>query len=174
MASKNRWGDLLEDEEELPPSTTTGPDAKGVVTKVEYSRNEKGEVIKRTTKTRVIKIEKKVYKVRRGAQGSPACCWRQLLVMGHVLTSGYSATVIDGIVTKALMAGLYSAVHMKAQGGQASQLQVPRNQNPACSQGNAPTACLPVAAPLACRRPLTAVPAGPSLATRPPSARPTA
>ena len=30
---------------------------------VEYVRNEKGEVLKRTTKTRVIKIEKKVYKV---------------------------------------------------------------------------------------------------------------
>lgn len=61
-----KWGDLLEDEEELPPSTTTGPDAKGVVTKVEYYRNEKGEVMKKTTKTRVVKIEKKVYKVRPG------------------------------------------------------------------------------------------------------------
>ncbi|KAI7842186.1 hypothetical protein COHA_004099 [Chlorella ohadii] len=58
-----KWGDLLEEEEELPPSTTTGPDAKGVVTKVEYYRNEKGEVMKKTTKTRVVKIEKKVYKV---------------------------------------------------------------------------------------------------------------
>lgn len=60
-----KWGDLLEEEEELPPSTTTGPDGKGVVTKVEYYRNEKGEVMKKTTKTRVVKIEKKVYKVRR-------------------------------------------------------------------------------------------------------------
>ena len=60
-----RWGDLLnEEEEELPPSSTTGPDAKGVVTKVEYYRNDKGEVMKKTTKTRVVKIEKKVYKVR--------------------------------------------------------------------------------------------------------------
>lgn len=31
---------------------------------VEYFRNEKGEVMKKTTKTRVVKIEKKVYKVR--------------------------------------------------------------------------------------------------------------
>lgn len=52
----------MEDEEELPQPTTSGPDAKGVITKVEYVRNDKGEVIKRTTKTRVIKIEKKVYK----------------------------------------------------------------------------------------------------------------
>ena len=29
-----RWGDLLEDEEELPAPTTSGPDARGVVTKV--------------------------------------------------------------------------------------------------------------------------------------------
>lgn len=60
-----------QEEEELPPSTTTGPDAKGIVTKVEYYRNEKGEVMKKTTKTRVVKIEKKVYKVRWGlAPGS--------------------------------------------------------------------------------------------------------
>lgn len=68
-----KWGDLLEDEEELPPSTTTGPDAKGVVTKVEYYRNDKGEVMKKTTKTRVVKIEKKVYKVRRDGGGG----WRR-------------------------------------------------------------------------------------------------
>lgn len=61
---KNRWGDLLEDEEELPPTTTTGPDGKGLVVRVEYSRNDKGDVIKKTTKTKVVKIEKKVYKVR--------------------------------------------------------------------------------------------------------------
>ena len=54
----------MEEEEELPPSTTSGPDAKGVVTKVEYYRNDKGEVMKKTTKTRVVKIEKKVYTVR--------------------------------------------------------------------------------------------------------------
>ena len=66
MVSASKWGDLLEDEEELPPSTTSGPDARGVVTKVEYYRNDKGEVMKKTTKTRVVKIEKKVYKVRPG------------------------------------------------------------------------------------------------------------
>ena len=59
-----KWGDLLEDEEELPPPSTTGPDARGVVTRVEYTRNDKGEVLKKVTKTRVVKIEKKVYKAR--------------------------------------------------------------------------------------------------------------
>lgn len=60
VATKNRWGDLLEEEEELPPSTTSGPDGKGIVTKVEYFRNDKGEIMKRTTKTRTIKIERRV------------------------------------------------------------------------------------------------------------------
>lgn len=69
MVSASKWGDLLEDEEELPQGTTSGPDAKGVVTKVEYYRNDKGEVMKKTTKTRVVKIEKKVYKVRRRVAG---------------------------------------------------------------------------------------------------------
>ena len=61
VATKNRWGDLLEEEEELPASTTHGPDAKGIVTKVEYFRNDKGEVMKRTVKSRVVKIERHVY-----------------------------------------------------------------------------------------------------------------
>lgn len=69
MVSKNRWGDLLEEEEELPAPTTSGPDAKGIVTKVEYFRNDKGDVMKRTTKTRVVKVEKKVYQVRRVERG---------------------------------------------------------------------------------------------------------
>lgn len=63
VSAKGRWGDLLEDEEELPAPTTTGPDAKGIVTRVEYSRNDKGEVVKRTIKSRVVKIEKRVYQV---------------------------------------------------------------------------------------------------------------
>lgn len=60
--SKNRWGDLLEEEEPVPPPTTSGPDAKGIVTKVEFFRNDKGELMKRTTKSRVVKIERRAYK----------------------------------------------------------------------------------------------------------------
>ena len=62
MAAKMRWGDTLDDEDgngDLPPSTETGPDAKGFKTKVEYKRNEKGETVKVTTRTRIIKVEKK-------------------------------------------------------------------------------------------------------------------
>ena len=51
----------MEEEEELPPSTTSGPDAKGMMTKIEYFRNDKGEVIKRLIKSRVVKIEKRIY-----------------------------------------------------------------------------------------------------------------
>lgn len=68
VAMKNRWGDLLEDDEELPQPTTSGPDGKGIVTRVEYTRNDKGEVMKKTTRTRVVKIEKKVYQVRPAAE----------------------------------------------------------------------------------------------------------
>lgn len=62
LMNKNRWGDLLEEEEPLPPTTQSGPDAKGIITKVEYYRNDKGDLMKRTTKSRVVKVEKKMYK----------------------------------------------------------------------------------------------------------------
>ena len=62
LMNKNRWGDLLEDEEPLPPTTQSGPDAKGIITKVEYFRNDKGDLMKRTIKSRVVKVEKKMYK----------------------------------------------------------------------------------------------------------------
>lgn len=60
-ASTSRWGDLLEEEEPLPPSTVSAPDARGIVTKVDYYRNDKGDLMKRTTRSRVVKVEKKVY-----------------------------------------------------------------------------------------------------------------
>jgi len=58
-AGQSRWGDLLEEEEPLPPSTVSAPDARGIVTKVDYYRNDKGDVMKRTTRSRVVKVEKK-------------------------------------------------------------------------------------------------------------------
>lgn len=73
VATKNRWGDLLEEEEELPPSTTSGPDAKGILTKVEYFRNDKGEVMKRTVRSRVVKIERRVYE----SAGERRRTWRK-------------------------------------------------------------------------------------------------
>ena len=86
VATKNnRWGDLLEEEEELPAPTTSGPDAKGLVTKVEYYRNDKGEVMKRTIKTRTVKIEKRVYPVRPPAANRPRRTrqlnWRRRVVV---------------------------------------------------------------------------------------------
>jgi Eukaryotic translation initiation factor 3 subunit G len=65
MASKIRWADTLDDDEEreIPVGSVTGPDAKGVKTVVEYKKNEKGEIVKVTTRIKTSNIEKRVYKV---------------------------------------------------------------------------------------------------------------
>ncbi|GLI70248.1 hypothetical protein VaNZ11_015094 [Volvox africanus] len=60
---KLRWGDTLDDEDLLPPSVVKGPDDNGIKTLVEYFKNDKGDVIKKTTKVKVVTMEKKVYKV---------------------------------------------------------------------------------------------------------------
>lgn len=57
----SRWGDLLEEEEPLPPSSVSAPDARGIVTKVDYYRTDKGDLMKRTTRSRVVNVSKKVY-----------------------------------------------------------------------------------------------------------------
>lgn len=61
--AKIRWGDTLDDEDALPPTTIRGPDSHGVKTITEYYRNDKGETFKKTTKLKVVNVEKKVYKV---------------------------------------------------------------------------------------------------------------
>jgi hypothetical protein len=66
MATKTkiRWGDTLDDEDgALPPTTVKGPDSNGVKTAIEYYRNDKGESFKKVLKTKVVNVEKKVYKV---------------------------------------------------------------------------------------------------------------
>ncbi|GIL59719.1 hypothetical protein Vafri_14444 [Volvox africanus] len=60
---KLRWGDTLDDEDLLPPSVVRGPDDNGIKTLVEYFKNDKGDAIKKTTKVKVVTVEKKVYKV---------------------------------------------------------------------------------------------------------------
>lgn len=59
-----RWGDTLDDDDFLPPTTVTGPDAKGIKTMVEYKKNDKGDLVKTTTKMRVSRVERKQYNVR--------------------------------------------------------------------------------------------------------------
>lgn len=61
--AKFRWGDALDEEDMLPPSTVRGPDENGFKTLVEYYKNDKGEAIKKITKMKVVKVDKKVYKV---------------------------------------------------------------------------------------------------------------
>eukprot|EP00882_Tetradesmus_deserticola_P016398 GHRQ01017512.1.p1 GENE.GHRQ01017512.1~~GHRQ01017512.1.p1 ORF type:complete len:122 (+),score=24.09 GHRQ01017512.1:127-492(+) len=63
MKSKIRWGDTLDDEDALPPTTVKGPDSHGIKITTEYSKNDKGEAIKKVTKVKVVNVEKKVYKV---------------------------------------------------------------------------------------------------------------
>jgi hypothetical protein len=60
---KIRWGDTLDDEDALPRSSVKGPDEHGSKTIIEYYRNDKGDAIKKTTKIKVLNIEKKVYNV---------------------------------------------------------------------------------------------------------------
>ena len=66
MTTKIRWGDTLDDDEvvlQMPQGSETGPDVRGVKTVVEYKRNEKGDIVKVTTRIKTSRIEKKVYKV---------------------------------------------------------------------------------------------------------------
>mmetsp|Transcript_10124 Transcript_10124/g.27692 ORF Transcript_10124/g.27692 Transcript_10124/m.27692 type:complete len:298 (-) Transcript_10124:350-1243(-) len=60
-----RWGDQLDlDEEDVlpPPSISTNGNQKTVT---EYYKNDRGETMKRTTKSKVVNVEKKVYEVAR-------------------------------------------------------------------------------------------------------------
>jgi hypothetical protein len=62
--SKIRWGDADDDEDVLPEATTSGPNDKGIVTKIEYLHSSKGEAIKKTTKIQLVKVKTRVYEVR--------------------------------------------------------------------------------------------------------------
>lgn len=61
--SKLRWGDALDDDDALPPMVVKGPDNSGLKTIVDYYRNDKGDAFKKSTKVKVVVVEKKVYKV---------------------------------------------------------------------------------------------------------------
>lgn len=68
-ARRQRWGDTLDDDEVsgvvtggvLPPTQVT--QSGNVKTVLEYYRNDKGEIIKKTIRSKVVNVEKKVYKV---------------------------------------------------------------------------------------------------------------
>jgi hypothetical protein len=102
MATKTkiRWGDTLDDEDALPPTTIRGPDSHGVKTITEYFKNEKGDAIKKVTKLKEVKVEKKAYKVRMAAATGP-CRWgrgcshahlRDTLILHHMLTDSLYRT----------------------------------------------------------------------------------
>ena len=61
--SRPRWGDQFDEDDVLPASVQKGPDEHGMKTAIDYFRNEKGEAFKKTTKLKVVTVERKVYKV---------------------------------------------------------------------------------------------------------------
>ena len=61
MAS-NAWGDAVDDEKYLPPSTVSGPDKNGIKTYTEYKFNNKKQKIK---VIRRVKVQTKSRKVSR-------------------------------------------------------------------------------------------------------------
>ncbi len=59
-----RWGDQIdEDDVYVPPTQVVGPDANGITITIEYKKNDKGDVIKYTTKSETTTVVRKVYKV---------------------------------------------------------------------------------------------------------------
>lgn len=72
--AKLRWGDQIDDDDGtyVPPTQVIGPDANGITITIEYKKNDKGDVIKYTTKTETTTVVRKVYKVRIGVLCSPA------------------------------------------------------------------------------------------------------
>lgn len=62
-----RWGDQIdEDDVYVPPTQVIGPDANGITITIEYKKNDKGDVIKYTTKSETTTVVRKVYKVQFG------------------------------------------------------------------------------------------------------------
>jgi|LauGreSBDMM110SN_4_FD.fasta_scaffold159061_2 translation initiation factor 3 subunit G len=62
-SSRPRWGDQF-DEDDVLPASVQKEDEHGMKTVIEYFRNEKGEAFKKSTKLKVVSVERKVYKVR--------------------------------------------------------------------------------------------------------------
>lgn len=62
-AMKIRWGDTLDEDDSLPTNTVVGPDKQGIKTITIYKKNDKGETVKMVTKTRVSRVERKIYEV---------------------------------------------------------------------------------------------------------------
>ncbi len=87
-ATKIRWGDTLDEDDSLPSNSIVGPDKSGVVTKTTYSRNDKGDIVKSIVKTRVSRVEKKIYAVRL-AQA----------VLVYCISAGYNNSIMHEIIS---------------------------------------------------------------------------
>ena len=69
--ARPRWGDTVDEDDILPNAVVKGPDEHGIKTVVDYYRNDKSEAIKKTTKYKIVTVERKVYKV--GASSVLGC-----------------------------------------------------------------------------------------------------
>jgi translation initiation factor 3 subunit G len=56
-----RWGDEESEDEGLPPRQEFGPDEDGVRTIVDFSKNERGDLVKTTTRVRTVREETRLY-----------------------------------------------------------------------------------------------------------------
>lgn len=63
--NRPRWGDEDDDDDDdiLPSNYEEGPDKDGITIIVEFYRNDKNEIIKKSTKVKKIKVKQKIIKV---------------------------------------------------------------------------------------------------------------
>ncbi|GAX84055.1 hypothetical protein CEUSTIGMA_g11479.t1 [Chlamydomonas eustigma] len=71
VAQRLRWGDTIDEDDVLPPPVHRGPDENGIKTVIEYFRNDRGDTVKKTTKLKIVSVEKKVYKVTEERRNIP-------------------------------------------------------------------------------------------------------
>ena len=63
------WAAHLQDTR-LKTAATAGPDSRGIKTTTEYKRNDKGDMVKVTTRVKIVKMDKKQYEARPAHTGA--------------------------------------------------------------------------------------------------------
>lgn len=140
--AKIRWADTLDEEEYgevLPPTTVKGPDSHGVKIVTEYFRNDKGDAIKKVTKSKVVQVEKKVYKVR--AAGARACARdmrrspRRRRICRSVDASPLAASAACASSRQAVAAAVQAALLRRAAAGSSCVMHFAPAQSAAPAAG---------------------------------------
>lgn len=71
MTGKVDWGDEAFDEDYIPAPTTTGPDAKGIMRRVEFKVTDSGKKQKITTRMKTVKVEVRVTAAMKARKSLP-------------------------------------------------------------------------------------------------------